>query len=134
MTTEKLPAPRPSVSRTSWGTPPIHVPDEMVTATATTTIAAASSGRGRRAAKPSRIRGRASPAAPGARACTPAISTADSANETALTAKNALNGRNASRPAAAAQPPTDSASAVARTSPFACWTFARSTSAGRSAP
>ncbi len=51
------PAPRSSVERTSSGTPTIHVPEEIVTATPSTTTAAASAGRGRSAAKPSRIRG-----------------------------------------------------------------------------
>ena len=32
-TSEKLPAPRPRVERTSSGTPTIHVPEESVTAT-----------------------------------------------------------------------------------------------------
>ena len=52
----------------------------------------------------------------------------------ALSAKKVLTGRKASNPAATAQPPTESASAVARTSPFACWTLGLSTRLGRSAP
>ena len=51
-----------------------------------------------------------------------------------FSAKNQLIGMKASRSPAIAQPPTDSESAVARTKPFACWTFRRSTSSGRSPP
>jgi len=51
-----------------------------------------------------------------------------------LSRKKLLSGKNTSNPAAAAQPPTRSASALARTSPFAAWTFVRSTSVGSSAP
>jgi hypothetical protein len=61
-------------------------------------------------------------------------SAAETTNEAAFSAKNADSGMTASRSAATAQPSTESASAVARTRPFACWTFARSTSAGRIAP
>ena len=57
-TSEKLPAPSPSVERTSSGTPTIHVPDESVTASPSTTTDAASTGSGRSAAKPSEILGR----------------------------------------------------------------------------
>src|SRR5580765_8306160 len=46
-TSEKLPAPRPSVERTSSGTPTIHVPDDSVTARpSTTTGVAAAAGAG----------------------------------------------------------------------------------------
>jgi hypothetical protein len=62
------------------------------------------------------------------------ISAAETRNEAALTAKNALSGSTHTSAAASAQPPTDSACAVACTSAFACCTFARSTSEGTSAP
>src|SRR5262249_22075543 len=57
---EKLPAPRWSDSRTSCGTPTIHVPDEIVTPTRRVAIATASAGRGRSSAKASRRRGASS--------------------------------------------------------------------------
>ena len=41
-TREKLPAPRSSVERTSCGTPTIQVPEDSVTATASTTTEPAS--------------------------------------------------------------------------------------------
>src|SRR5438034_534982 len=56
MTTEKPPAPWWRV-RTSSGTPPIQVPEAIVSAIASTITAAARTGSGRSAAKPSRIRG-----------------------------------------------------------------------------
>ena len=59
---------------------------------------------------------------------------ADRKNDAAFSAKNALIGSTVSSKPASAQPPTERASAVARTSPFACWTFRRSTSAGRRPP
>src|SRR6187455_2041803 len=92
-TSEKLPAPRPSVERTSSGTPTIHVPDESVTASPSTTTEAASTGSGRSAAKPSEILGRAAsgpPARPFVRR--PSRKTADRKNDAALRAKNALIG------------------------------------------
>ena len=64
----------------------------------------------------------------------PAISSAETRNETALTPKNTLTGMNVSSAAATAQPPTDSAWAVACTRAFARWTFSRSTSVGIVAP
>jgi hypothetical protein len=51
-----------------------------------------------------------------------------------LTAKKAVTGVKASRPAASAQPPMPTAFAVDCTSAFARWTFFRSTRAGSSAP
>ena len=134
-TSEKLPAPSPSVERTSSGTPTIHVPDESVTASPSTTTDAARTGSGRSAAKPSEILGRSAsgpPTRPFVR--TPSRKTADRKNDAALRAKNALIGITTSRSPASAQPPTESASAVARTSPFACCTLRRSTSSGRSPP
>src|SRR5215218_5068099 len=120
---EKLPGPRPSVSRTSVGTPTIQVPDEIVTPTPSTTTAVASVGSGRSAVNPSRTLG-AAVAAPGIRRVrTPASRPADTRNEAALIAKNALIGRNVSSAPALAQPSTDRVSVVARTSPFAAWTF-----------
>ena len=113
---EKLPAPRPSVSRTNVGTPTIHVPDEIVTATPRTATPVASTGSGLRAAKPSRMRGAAACAALPPRCLTRRSSAAETKNDAALRPKKALIGMKASRPAAAAQPPTESASAVARTS------------------
>ena len=77
-------------------------------------------------------RGRVSPAVTRARR-TPAIRSAERRNDTALTAKKTLTGSTASSAAATAQPPIESALAVALTSPFAAWTFGRSTSAGTSA-
>ena len=62
------------------------------------------------------------------------MSAAETKNVAALMAKSALNGMKTRRPAARAQPPTLMASALARTSAFACWTWARLTSAGRRAP
>src|SRR5436305_1212907 len=56
MTTEKPPAPWWRV-RTSSGTPPIQVPEAIVSATASTITAAARTGSGRSAAKLSRMRG-----------------------------------------------------------------------------
>ena len=55
-------------------------------------------------------------------------------NVAASMAKNVLTGTNCSISAASAQPPTDSACAVACTSAFACCTFARSTTTGIVAP
>src|SRR5436190_20526497 len=83
-TSEKLPAPRPSVERTSSGTPTIHVPDDKVTASPSTTTAAASTGNGRSAAKPSEIFGgsASNPARPFVR--TPTRRTAERKNEAAL--------------------------------------------------
>src|SRR6266540_755164 len=104
-TREKLPAPRPSVDRTSSGTPTIHVPEDSVTATASTATEAARIGLGRSAAKPSRIRGSSAPAsrlgAPRAR--TPPRTAAERKKEAALRAKN-LIGRKARSRAASAQP------------------------------
>ncbi len=131
---EKLPAPRSSVSRTKVGTPTIHVPEEIVTATPRTATPVARTGSGLRAAKPSRMRGAAEWAALPPRCPTRRRSAAEMKNDAALRPKKALIGMRARSPAAAAQPPTESASAVARTSPFARWTLSRSTSAGSSAP
>jgi hypothetical protein len=135
-TREKLPAPRPSVDLTSSGTPTIQVPEDRVTATPSTSTAAASTGLGLSTENPSRIRGRSVPGSPLAllRARTPARSSAETRNETALSPKKKLIGRNDNSSAAKAQPMTESASALARTSPFACWTFRRSTRVGNSAP
>ena len=63
-----------------------------------------------------------------------AISAAETTNDAALTAKNALTGSTASSAAATAQPPIESAFAVAWIRPFAAWTFLRPTSAGTVAP
>src|SRR5207253_11342767 len=97
-TSEKLPAPRPSVSRTSVGTPTIQVPAEIVTPTPRTRTAAASIARGRSAAKPSRIRGAVGCSPAGRRARTPESRAAERKNEAALIAKKALIGIKASRP------------------------------------
>src|SRR5262245_37942352 len=134
-TSEKLPAPSPSVERTSSGTPTIHVPDDNVTAIPSTTTDAASTGSGRSAAKPSEILGGTAsgpPSRPFVR--TPSRNSAERKNDAAFSAKNALIGNTTSRNPARAQPPTESASAVARTSPFACCTLRRSTSAGNNPP
>src|SRR5205085_9873421 len=112
-----------------------HVPAEIVIATPGATIATASAGGGRRAANASRTRGGVVAAAPAARPRRmPPIRSADARNDAALTAKKALTGRTVRSAAASAQPPIESALAVAFTSAFACWTFSRSTRAGRSAP
>ncbi len=122
------------MSRTSVGTPPIHVPAVIVTATPSATTPAASIGRGRRAAKPSRRCG-ASPCGSRSPPCrSRAISAAETKNDAAFTAKNTLTGMNASSAAASAQPPIESDCAVACTSAFACCTFSRSTSVGTVAP
>jgi hypothetical protein len=63
-----------------------------------------------------------------------AMSSAETRNDTALTAKNALTGSTSTSAAASAQPPIESVCTVACTRAFACCTFARSTSDGRSAP
>jgi hypothetical protein len=110
------------------------VPEDSVTATASTTTEPASIGRGFSAAKPSLIRGRPAPGSTRPRDRTPTRSAADAKNDAALSAKNQLIGRNASSRPAIAQPPTESESAVARTSPFACCTFRRSTSSGSRPP
>src|SRR5215208_2896175 len=101
---EKLPAPPPSVSRTNVGTPTIHVPEEMVTATPRTTTAPARTGSGLSAAKPSRMRGAAEWAALPPRCLTRRRSAAERKNDAALRPKKALIGMKASKPAAAAQP------------------------------
>jgi hypothetical protein len=51
-----------------------------------------------------------------------------------LIAKNALSGTNAKSAAAIAEPPSQSASALARTSAFAACTDSRPASAGSTAP
>ena len=114
--------------------PPIHVPAVIVTATPSPTTEAARTGNGRSAVSPARIVGRGA-----CGSCSPArrmraISAADTKNEAALNAKKMLIGMNVSSAAATAQPPIESVCAVACTSAFACWTFARSTSAGTVAP
>ena len=84
--------------------------------------------RGRSASNPSRSRGD-SPCAARPR---PALSRRISERRDEERAphrrrRTMLSGENASRSAASAQPPTESAWAVAWTSAFACWTFSRST-------
>jgi hypothetical protein len=59
---------------------------------------------------------------------------AERKNDPAFRAKKRLIGTNMSRRPASDHPMTLSASAVARTSPFACCTFRRSMRLGRSAP
>src|SRR6266704_1176753 len=102
MTTEKPPAPWWRV-RTSSGTPPIQVPEAIVSAIASTITAAARTGSGRSAAKPSRIRGGSSAVDTAVLRRIREINAADTANDAALRAKNALIGRTATSPAATAQ-------------------------------
>ena len=111
---EKLPAPRPRrVRARARDAADPGARRRSSPPTPSTITAAARRGRGRSAAKPSRRRGASScsgrPPAPRMRA----ISAAETKNDAALTAKNALTGSTATSAAATAQPPIESAFVVA---------------------
>ena len=112
------------------------VPAVIVTATPSPTHRRRrASRRGRSAAKPSRSsRGGGVRVVLARRGGGRAISAAETKNETAFTAKKTLTGMKVRSAAATAQPPIESACAVACTSAFARWTFERSTSDGIVAP